>query len=341
MAKMGTASAGNLWHESKAPPLRLVGIARLAEMGEAVDSGHDVEFRSIPTRSLLNRTNSKRFLPFAWSINPYRGCEFACRYCYARYAHAYMEKDPHEFERKIYIKEYAAWLLAQELKQVKPGEGIAIGTATDPYQPVERRQHLTRSILEVLSRSSGHHIGLVTKSNLIVRDIDLFQKIAERNTLRLHLTVTTTDHQLARKLEPRAPRPDLRLEAVRRLRAAGLETGVLCCPVLPRINDSTQNLDSVVRAAKAVDACFVSANAVYFSASSLAVFMPFLHEKFPEHVRYYEENFSVESPYVSKAYADQIRTKFHTLTRRHGLLKREEMDSWVNLKIEPQLSLFG
>jgi len=170
---------------------------------------------------------------------------------------------------------------------------------------------------------------------------ELLQRIARSNTLRLHLTVTTTDTQLARLLEPRAPRPDLRLEAIRRLRAAGLDAGILCCPVLPRITDSHDNLDSVVLAAKQVDACFVSANPVYFSESSLAVYMPFIRERFPQHVAYYEAKFSAETPFVSKLYADQLRAKFLALCRKHGMLRRDEYEEWNPPTAEPQMRLFA
>src|SRR6185312_14230219 len=115
---------------------RLVGIAKLASDAEHVDNGHQVEFFSLPVRSILNRCDPKRKLPFVWTINPYRGCEFACKYCYARYTHEFMEmRDGVDFEQKIYVKQHAADLLRQELHQVKPGEQIALGTATDPYQP--------------------------------------------------------------------------------------------------------------------------------------------------------------------------------------------------------------
>jgi DNA repair photolyase len=154
------------------------------------------------------------------------------------------------FEREIYLKENAAWLLEQELRKIGPSlvrhrDEIAIGTATDPYQPIERRVGITRSLLEVFAKWEGLRIGLITKSNLITRDIDLLQQIAARNTLVLHVTITTTDSALARKLEPRAPRPDLRFDAVRRLREAGLTAGVLCSPLLPGINDDLQSLDAV------------------------------------------------------------------------------------------------
>src|ERR1700678_4578571 len=169
----------------------LTGIARLAAASSPAGDGHGLEVRSLGVRSILNRSVSRRGLSFAWTINPYRGCEFACRYCYARYTHEFMQLQPEDFERKIFIKQNSAWLLEQELKQVRPGEEIALGTATDPYQPTERRARVTESLLEVLARQRGLRIGVVTKSTLIERDIALLQRIAERNTLTLHLTITT------------------------------------------------------------------------------------------------------------------------------------------------------
>src|ERR1039457_5402158 len=127
---------------------QLVGIAKLAAQGESCAQGHLVEYFTLPSRALLNRCTSRR-VPFAWTINPYRGCEFACKYCYARYTHEFMKKrDGVDFERKIYVKQQAAWLLRRDLKKVKPGEEIAIGTATDPYQPAEKRFEVTRGIME-------------------------------------------------------------------------------------------------------------------------------------------------------------------------------------------------
>src|SRR5437667_2438904 len=144
------------------PPNHLVGIARLASLGESLDAGFKVEYFSLPSQSLLNKCDTPR-MPFTWTINPYRGCEFACKYCYARYTHEFMEmRDGLEFERKIYVKQNTAWLLRRELRRVKPGEDIAIGTATDPYQPAERRFGMTRAILEEISLHSGLQIGMVT-----------------------------------------------------------------------------------------------------------------------------------------------------------------------------------
>lgn len=158
-------------------------------------------------RSILNKSVSKRQLSLAYSINPYRGCEFGCRYCYARYTHEFLVpkdgveaasdqtdfRDPDAFEKVIFIKKNAAWLLEQELRKIDPADEIALGTATDPYQPIERHARVTRSLLEVFARRAGYRLGIVTKSALIERDIDLLAVIAERNTLVVHLTITTED----------------------------------------------------------------------------------------------------------------------------------------------------
>src|SRR6202522_976970 len=196
----------------------LVGVARLASQGESLREGHNVEYFTLPAKSLLNRCVSKRGVPFEWTINPYRGCEFPCKYCYARYTHEFMEmRDGIEFEQKIYVKQQAAQLLRHDLRRVKRDESIALGTATDPYQPAERRYEVTRGILEEFARHRGFELGIVTKSNLIVRDLDLLREVARNNSLSVHMTVTIMNVDLARILEPRAPRPDLRMDAVRQL----------------------------------------------------------------------------------------------------------------------------
>src|SRR5579885_3652735 len=169
---------------------KLVGIARLAAEGESLRQGHEVEYFTLPVRSLLNRCTVER-MPFTWTINPYRGCEFACKYCYARYTHEFMEmRDGLEFEQKIYVKQHAANLLRQELKRVKPGEEIAIGTATDPYQPAEKKFEITRTVLEEMARHEGLEIGIITKSNMILRDLELLKEVSQHNRLSVSITVT-------------------------------------------------------------------------------------------------------------------------------------------------------
>src|SRR6267154_5661965 len=214
-ARCGADSVG-CSTETRAP---LVGIARLAANSPAAEtqrsSPERPEYFLLPVKSILNRCDSKR-VPFEWTINPYRGCEFACKYCYARYTHEYMELDGSEFERKIYLKKDAAPLLAYDISRKysyasersggERPDHIAIGTATDPYQPAEREHGVTRACLEELAKREGLSISVITKSNQIVRDIDLFKKIAERSELSLNITITTLRPKLARLLEPRAPR---------------------------------------------------------------------------------------------------------------------------------------
>ena len=321
---------------------RLVGIARLAAHGESVRQGHEVEYFTLPVRSLLNRCVSRRQMPFTWTVNPYRGCEFACKYCYARYTHEFMEmRNGIDFEQKIYAKQHAAELLRQEIRKVKPGEQIAIGTATDPYQPIERKLEITRAILEEFARHSGLELGIVTKSALVARDIDVLQQIVQRNEIFINFTITTTDSELARILEPRAPRPDLRLEALRKLREAGIGAGVICAPVLPGITDSPKQLESVVRCAAEAGANYVYANPLFLKPCSAAVFMPFLRENFPKLVPDYEQRFQDRS-FLAPAYRKRISELFARLREKHGIKK----DSGWNktLRSQPQqlqMSLFS
>ena len=318
---MGEDKANTLFPILTSSPLP-TGIARLASQAEDAGSGHLVQFHALASRSALNRSVSKRKLWFARTINPYRGCEFACRYCYARYTHEFLNfNDPAAFEQEIYIKQNLAWLLEQELQGFNSSEEIAIGTATDPYQPVEREAKVTRSVLEVLARQSGLRIGLVTKSNLIERDIDLLQAIAAHNTLTLHITITTTDAVLARKLEPRAPRPDLRLRTVRRLRAAGLVTGVLCSPLLPGITDNGPMLNLVARQAAAAGASFLSAEPLFLKSCSKATFLAFIAAEFPKLSAGYAARYA-SGAFVGPEYAARIRALVASVTRRHGLTHR-------------------
>src|SRR5450755_3761396 len=287
---------------------KLVGIARIAADAESLREGHNVEYFTLETRSLLSRVVSARNLPFSWAINPYRGCEFACKYCYARYTHEFMElRDGVDFERKIFVKQQAAAHLRLELKQkrIKRGEQIAIGTATDPYQPAERRFELTRSILEELARHSGLEIGIVTKSNLVTRDTEILRRVAEHNRIFVNITITTVDTDLARKLEPRAPRPDLRLEAVRQLNLAGVDAGVICAPVLPEITDRPRDLEALVKAASEAGAKYIFANPLFLKPCSAAVFLPFLEEHFPALVDRYKKRYQSRA-FLPEGYAQRL-----------------------------------
>jgi DNA repair photolyase len=361
------------------------GIARMAAESTHADDGHLIEFKTLAVRSILNRSVSKRMLWMAYSINPYRGCEFACRYCYARYTHEFMApkppdtpelpshpekpdnrrnpepvhiydsqpvnfRDPLSFERLIFLKQNAAWLLEQELRKIDPTQEIALGTATDPWQPIERRARITRSILEVFARHSGYRLGIVTKSRLITRDIDLLAEIARRNTLAVNITITTADASLARKLEPRAPRPDLRFEAVRRLREADIRVGVLCAPLLPGITDSEEAIDGMARRAAQAGACFFSANPLFLKPCSRPTYLSFVREHFPSLEPDYHRRFD-NADFASPAYARQIsqmvdrardkynlggRFKNKSLPRTGDTIQQQP----VNISGQPQPGLF-
>jgi DNA repair photolyase len=322
----------------------LVGIAKLAALGASLRQGHFVEYFSLPSRGLLNRCVSNRRMPFTWTINPYRGCEFACKYCYARYTHEFMEmRDGVDFERKIYVKQQAAWLLRQDLKKVKRGEEIALGTATDPYQPAEKRFEVMRAILEELALHSGLELGIVTKSDLILRDRDVLRRIAEHNRLFVSITITTLDTKLARILEPRAPRPDLRMAAVKELNLAGIKAGVSCAPVMPGITDSPAALDALVKATKEAGGKYIFANPLFLKPCSASIFLPFVEKEFPQLVEEYRKRYAGQS-FVSKLYAKRISELMATLRKKHGLTRELTDRTAVSIQNKPQeeqMALFG
>ncbi|MGP0092858.1 MAG: PA0069 family radical SAM protein [Xanthobacteraceae bacterium] len=190
------------------------------------------------TRKIITRNESPD-ISFDRSINPYRGCEHGCVYCFARPTHAFLGMSPGlDFESKLLVKPEAATLLERELSSPNyEPRVIAIGTNTDPYQPIERRYEVMRRILEVLERA-GHPVGIVTKSALVLRDLDILARMAERNLAKVAISVTTLDPQLARTMEPRAATPMRRLEALRQLAQAGVPTTVMVAPIIPALNDA-------------------------------------------------------------------------------------------------------
>ncbi len=314
------------------PPAPLVGIARLAANSPCAEtrrtSAEKPEYFILPVKSILNRCDSNR-VPFDWTINPYRGCEFGCKYCYARYTHEYMEIDGGEFERKIYVKKDAGPLLASDVSRkysyeskssgYTKAEHIAIGTATDPYQPAEKEYKVTRACLEELAKREGLSISIITKSNQIVRDIDLLRIIAARSALTVNITVTTLRPRLARLLEPRAPRPDLRLAAVKQLREAGLEVGVSASPLLPGINDA--ELEAVAAAAKEAGAQWFYSGVLFLMPSSAKQFLPFVRTKFPKLARQYEQWYSKDG-YAPEEYRKIISERVRKIREKLGFASK-------------------
>jgi len=296
--------------------MALVGIARLASQSETLEAKSRVTYFEIPIRSILNRT--KPNMPFRWTINPYRGCEFGCKYCYARYTHEFMEMDVRDFEDKIYAKTAGAHLLRQELARIDRNEGIAIGTATDPYQPAERRFGRTRSILEVFARERGRNLGIISKSDLILRDIDLLQEIARRNVFHAVITITTLNEKLARLMEPRAPRPDLRLKAVQGLAEAGLVVGVNPNPIMPLITDSEPHLNALAKAARDAGAQYFGGGPLFLMPCAQKVFFPFLDEHFPALAPHYRAQYQ-KSAYLGNGYKEMLRARVRKVRDRYGL----------------------
>ena len=319
------------------PATELVGIARLAASSPCADAKRGTEYFLLPVKSILNQCNSER-VPFRWTVNPYRGCEFGCHYCYARYTHEYMEIDGSEFESKIYVKQDAGALAERDLSTEKIwGEHIAIGTATDPYQPAEKEFGTTRAILEKMAQREGLSLSITTKSNLVARDIDLLQRISERSSITIHMTVTTVRTRLARMLEPRAPRPDLRLEAIRKLREAGIGVGVNAMPVLPGLTDREEDLEALVRAARDSGAQWLAANVLFLMPSSWKPFMEFLEAKFPKLARRYRDFYQGYGD-APEEYRKRIKALVEGLRQKYGLGSRPlpgASQSWRS----PQLAL--
>lgn len=312
----------------------LVGIARLAAAAPLAEtlrcSAERPEYFLLPVRSILNRCNSDS-VPFDWTINPYRGCEFACKYCYARYTHEYMELDGADFEKKIFVKQDAAPLLAQEMARkysceskasdFQEAEHIAIGTATDPYQPAEREYGVTRACLKELAKREGISVSITTKSNQVVRDIDVLQEIAAKSALHVNLTITTLKPRLARLLEPRAPRPDLRIAAIRELRAAGLQAGVLASPLLPGITDGEGELEALAKAAKEAGALWFTSGVLFLMPASAKTFMPFVREKFPKLAKQYEQWYAREA-YAPEEYRQALRERLVKIRKANHFSSR-------------------
>ena len=283
----------------------------------------DVEYRSLPTRSLLNRCDSRR-VPFHWTINPYRGCEYGCKYCYARFTHEFLEiHELKAFETEIYAKDWSESEFVRQIRAIRPGQVIGLGTATDPYQPAERKFARTRMILECLA---GHlrsaSLFITSKSDLVSRDADLLKRISERNEVRVTLTVTSMDLRLTRSVEPFAPRSDLRLKCGAELVRQGIALGVIASPVLPSLTDSTENLEQVARAAKAAGADHFGAHALFLKPSAQRVFFPYLQEEFPQHVKQYERLYGTGA-YLRGAYPDLLRVRVDDVRSRVGIQRRD------------------
>ncbi|HXM39469.1 MAG TPA: radical SAM protein [Gemmatimonadales bacterium] len=279
-----------------------------------------------------------------WSLNPYVGCEFGCSYCYARYTHRYVVERAHDagkltdaefadyrgahgweaFERRIFVKEQVVGALDADLKRVPIGATIVIGTATDPYQPAERRFRVTRAVLQRLARCEGLSFGIITKSPLIARDRDLLLRLQERNELQVHVSLITADARLARKLEARSPIPAARLGALKKLVDAGINAGLIVAPVLPGITDNVAHLDALFSAAREAGAQFIHAGPLRLYAAVRDRFIPLLAEHFPDLVPRYERAYARQAG-APRDYARALSRRVQKLQHKHGFAKNRGM----------------
>lgn len=318
-------------------------------------------FIGIQARSVIN-SSAATHMTF-WSINPYVGCEFGCRYCYARDTHRWsveravaadatspaavevLALEPAEaFERRILVKQNAAELLTHSLDPSRlDGEPLVIGTATDPYQPAERRFRITRSLLETLLQYRNLSLGIITKSPLITRDIDLLVALASIHRVTIHLSLAAIDAPLLRRLEPRSPTPRARLRAMARLTAAGLRAGLLIAPVLPEINDSLAALRGLVRAARDCGAEWVAAAPLRMGAATRRTLLPWLAREHPDLARRYHAHYGSRQG-VTPAYDVALQRRLARVQRELGITPRPGMrqahDHRVALRHGVQLELW-
>jgi DNA repair photolyase len=326
------------------PPWRALG-ARGREQPESAVSGAVarprttvVEFVALPVRSVLNTPGSTG-MGF-WSLNPYVGCEFGCSYCYARDTHRWAverraggqadgragappDPDPDgDFEHRILVKLDAPDVLARTLQPARlRGKPLVIGTATDPYQPAERKFEVTRGVLEALLGFTGLEIGLITKSPLVTRDIPLLARLAERHDVSVNISLAALDPHLIRRIERRSPGPRARLRALGELTRAGLRAGLMLAPVLPGISDSRAALDALIGAAGEAGAQWVFAAPLRMNDPTRRVFLPLVAREFPALAARYQRAYGGRTN-VGREYARALQDRVRALRRKHGIEAR-------------------
>jgi DNA repair photolyase len=299
-------------------------------LGELAPFHTEVQLET--ARSIIARNDSPD-INFSQSINPYRGCEHGCSYCYARPTHAFLGHSPGlDFETRLYAKVNAAELLERELANPRYiPKVIALGAVTDPYQPIEREHRLSRAVLEVLDRTN-HPVGIVTKSCLIERDVDVLARMASRGLAKVAISVTTLDRRIARKMEPRAPTPQRRLGAIKTLADAGVPVSVMVAPIVPAITDS--EIESILQAAKAAGATEAGYVLLRLPLELKELFREWLGTEFPDRAQRvisvlrsmhggkdYVAQFGLRQK-GSGPYAQQIGLRFRLAAKRLGLNER-------------------
>jgi DNA repair photolyase len=278
----------------------------------------DVIFEEIECKSAINRVNVQN-MPFRWTLNPYRGCQHACTYCFARGTHAYLGYDSgRDFESRIIVKVNAAEALRQDLSRESwRREMIAIGTACDPYQQAELKYSLTHRILRVL-REFANPASITTKSPNIVRDADVIEALAAVADVSVNFSIATLNEDVWKRIEPATAKPRKRLEAMRLLSERGIRCGVLLAPVLPGLTDDPQALRQVVEAAREHGASYVHDNVLYLKPGTKEWFMPFLREAYPHLAERYASYY--RGAYAPRSYTQDVHRTIEALRREYDLV---------------------
>ena len=298
----------------------------VGRLGPIVDERRRVEFHSLESVDLMNRLTGPS-MPFDWTVNPYRGCEIGCRYCYARPTHEYLgHAEPTEFEERIYVKRWDPDRLVAALRRARAaGQEIAIGTATDPYQPAESRFRVSEAVLRAMIRVPGLRVGITTKLAGIVRDLPLLAEVAASSMLTVNVSLISLDRDLLRVIEPRAPRPDLRLRALAELAAVGIRTRLFVMPILPFLTDGEASLRELLAAAARAGAGEAIWNVLFLRGATRPFFMEFLRREFPWLRSRYTALYT-PGPSASAEYREEIDRRADRLAREAGLgaIRRDE-----------------
>jgi DNA repair photolyase len=259
-------------------------------------------------------------MPFEWTVNPYRGCAMGCRYCYATYTHEFLGiTDAEAFHTAVWVKRGGLDATARRLKAVvRRGERIALGTATDPYQPGEAEEGVTRRFLRLAAQHRGLRLSLITKGAVVLRDLDLLRRIHERGSLRVSVSLISTDAELLRRLEPWAPPPLVRLEVLRRLVESGLDAGLALTPVLPGINDDEAGLDSLLRRAAEAGVRRFTSGLLFLRSPTRERFLAFVEREFPRYAEAYRRAYA-DRVYLGGRYKERVTALVDRLAARHGL----------------------
>jgi DNA repair photolyase len=308
---------------------------------EVVRERGGVVYRELETRSLVNRCDSPR-VPFEWTVNPYRGCAIGCRYCYAAYTHEYLGLEAGEsFHSAIYVKTGGLDESTRRLLAIaRRGERVALGTATDPYQPGEAHLRVTRRFLECAAQLRGLRLGITTKGAIILRDVDLLQRIHERSRLSVQVSLNSLDAELLRRTEPWAPPPEARIEVLRRLAEAGLRVGLSLSPILPGLTDREGDLDALVGRAAAAGVRRMWASLLFLRSPTKEKYFEFLAREFPRYLEAYRRAYAGSSR-LSGRYRERLEEIVRRLREKHGLEREDAADGGAYAPAPVQLDLFS